>query len=1076
MAVNIPGLSLSVLRQQTSIKTGLPLLVSGRFTAFGMGVPAFIRVFLEGPSYDPQVRSFDTFASPFSGDYSVNVIAEKDGQYNVYAQAFPPPIVPTGPPFPDAILLLPAMAESTHPPLVVGTPFDGGVSALLPDGTTQQLTSPPLQPIEFRPSISLGAPSVYISGLGEAAPVAGIPYFPELPGAPAAPAPTAPTFAQAAIDSVFFSPSQINPGMEATGVAGWRNTSDSPALFDLVFYLISPQGVRYGPLQVNQDITANPQVPQTRNIRLGTGNLPSGVYSVGVEIYDSATGALVAAQTLPSRLEILEVAAPVIPTPPPPEVPAVPTTDIIGTPSLNLPRQLNVGDVWSGTFNVPTRGTVNYFAEAHLVLMDAVGSQYTVAQGGRTLLPGETLQVPVNYDTTGFPAGNYNLFIMVYDQAGQLIAQFPMGALSLIEAAVPELPTPPAPTIPTIPEAPTYPTADMFRAPSVNLPSQVEIGDLWAGNVSIPTQLPSALQGLPSLPIYPVNTRLQLQNPIGQLFTVGQYQPSFQPGQTINLPVNFDTSMLPREGVHNLILDITDPAGNTLFSNVIGALSALMPAAPPEIPTPPGVPTPSKFTDMVVNLGTTQVEVGGSVRIPFTYTHVGAAEVVVLRAAIGDARVAILGGFDEVWYADKTVSVPAHAVPTPISDSITVQITPKLADVGIYSVYAKVDGGIPRVISPILTNIVEVTAPPAPAPTLPRADIADFDFNLITLGPFDPGATASLIATGRYKGRSQGGRLTVELGTGIIGTFFSQFTLAQIPVTFNESYDWQNFSFRANFNIPDNVELGRTYNIRATIETFTEPTKETDTDYGVIEIKAGPTYPPSEFSNVQLALGYTVVDPGDLLEVTVRYSHIGQRDTARVYAALGKAFTTFGFDEMSHAETNQAVPDDSIIRTRQATVSIPIPSTLAPGAYDIYAKVDGEQSSPVVGQVYVAQVAPLPASEFSNVTVAYPTTPTRIGGRVALTVGFNHIGEGESEWLYASIGNDGVFGFDEILSARRAITVPGERSSTRHEETITIPITTAINPGTYDVYAKIGIGLRPRAISPTTRNVIRITG
>ncbi|KKL12964.1 hypothetical protein LCGC14_2530470, partial [marine sediment metagenome] len=89
MAVNIPGLSLSLLRQQTSVQAGLPLLISGRFTAFGMGVPAFIRVFLEGPSYDPQLRSFDTFASPFSGDYTVNVLAEKDGQYNVYAQAFP---------------------------------------------------------------------------------------------------------------------------------------------------------------------------------------------------------------------------------------------------------------------------------------------------------------------------------------------------------------------------------------------------------------------------------------------------------------------------------------------------------------------------------------------------------------------------------------------------------------------------------------------------------------------------------------------------------------------------------------------------------------------------------------------------------------------------------------------------------------------------------------------------------------------------------------------------------------------------------------------------------------------------
>ncbi|GAJ07020.1 unnamed protein product, partial [marine sediment metagenome] len=170
MTINIPGLSLSILRQQTTVQAGLPLLISGRFTAFGIGVPTFIRVFLEGPSYDPQLRSFDTFASPFSGDYSTNVLAEKDGQYNVYAQAFPPPLIPTGPPFPEAMMLLPPMVESTRPPLVVGYPFDGGVDALLPDGTRQRLTAPAMQPIEFRPMITVGAPGITIMGLGAPAP------------------------------------------------------------------------------------------------------------------------------------------------------------------------------------------------------------------------------------------------------------------------------------------------------------------------------------------------------------------------------------------------------------------------------------------------------------------------------------------------------------------------------------------------------------------------------------------------------------------------------------------------------------------------------------------------------------------------------------------------------------------------------------------------------------------------------------------------------------------------------------------------------------------------------------------
>ena len=455
MAVNIPGLSLSLLRQQTSVQAGLPLLISGRFTAFGMGVPAFIRVFLEGPSYDPKLRSFDTFASPFSGDYTVNVLAEKDGQYNVYAQAFPP-LIPTGPLFPEAMMLLPPIAESTRPPLVVGYPFEGGVDALLPDGTRQRLTAPPMQPIEFRPIVTV-APGITVIAPGVPAAYPGIPAYP--PAVPPAPPPAVPAvevITRATIDDIRFSPEEINPGMEATGLMSWRNAGDAPQLFDTVFYLVSPFGVRYGPLQVNQDIAANPQVPATQNLRFSTEGMPSGLYSVVAEIYDSTTGALLATRTLPSRLQIREIAPPVIPTPPPPEIPAAPTQDILGQPSLNLPRQINVGDIWSGSVSMPTFGTVPYFVESHLVMIDPSGYQYTVGQGGRTLSPWETLQVPINYDTAGLPAGNYSLFLMVYDQVGQQVAQFPMGFLSMIAAPAipPEFPPPGIPPEPEIPPPP----------------------------------------------------------------------------------------------------------------------------------------------------------------------------------------------------------------------------------------------------------------------------------------------------------------------------------------------------------------------------------------------------------------------------------------------------------------------------------------------------------------------------------------------------------------------------------------------------------------------------------------------
>jgi len=1072
MAINIPGFSLSILRQQTTVQSGLPLLVSGRFTVFGMGVPALIRVFLEGPSYDPQIRSFDTFASPFSGDYTVNVIAEKDGTFNVYSQAFPPPIMPTGPPFPDALLLLPAMAESTHPPLAVGFPFDGGVEALLPDGSRQTIPAPAMQPIEFRPLITVGAPSISIVGLGGGVPTMGaLPYYPPAyPGAPPA-LPGFPTYAQAVVDEIQFSPPLINPGMEAIGVMAWRNTGEVPTQFDSIYYLISTDGVRYGPLQATQNVSVNPQIPSMQNIRLSTSGLPSGTYSVDVEIYDSTTGTFVTSRTLLNRLEISEIVVPVPPVIPPPVIPVTPTLDILGTPSLYLPGQIQVGDVWAGSVSLPTFATVPVFIESRLVLRDALGFEDIVAQGGRTLSPGEFLQIPVNLDTTGFSAGDYTILLRAFGPAGLMVGEFPMGILSMIAAGLPEIPTlVPAPF--PVTAVPTLPTVDMFSTPSINLPTQIEIGEIWQGNITIPTKVPSALQAFPSLPSFPADIGLKLQTPSGQMFDVGSWRPSFTPGQNINLPVNFDTSMLSEQGINNLVMEISDIQGNPLFSNAISTLRSMLPEIPglPGLPELPGIPLPSKFSTCIVQMGAQTVQVGESVTVPFTFVHVGKEEIVVLRAAVGDARAVYLGGFDEIWHQDKTVTVPGHAIPTVIRESISVNIRPKwpINMAKIYSVYAKVNGGIPKAISPVIPNIINVVYAPEVA-ELPGADIKDFNINLLTLGPFDPGSVGSFTATCQYKGRAQGGAIKIELGTGVAPTFFSKFRLMpEIAVSFSESQDWRDFSFRGNFTIPTTAEKGQKYNLRGKIETFFDPTDESETDWGVIEITAAPSIPSSEFSRVEVALGYTVVHTGDVLQVPVNYAHVGQAETVRLYLALGEAYTTLGFDEMADGMVNISVPDDSVIRTRQATVSIAIPS-LKPGSYDLYAKINGEQSRPLLSNIFVAAEAPLPSSEFSNVIVLYPTTPVRIGGTLDLEVTFIHVGEGESEWLHAAIGNDGLFGFDEKLYNRRAVTVPGEANAVYHREPISIPITTAIKPGTYDIYAKIG-----SRQTPVTRDVIRI--
>jgi hypothetical protein len=191
MPPQVPGFNVSVLRQRTFAQANEPLTISGRVTGFGFGLPAFVRVSLDGPAHNPEVRSFDTFASPLSGDYAVAVLAEKEGQYSVYAQAFLPLGVPV-PGAPDPIFLGPPFAESPRPPLAIGEPRDGEVLFELEPGRRDRIPLPQLTPVEvstpitFAPRIEVTTPAP----VSAPSPRAPFPFFPTPPAAdvPDAPA------------------------------------------------------------------------------------------------------------------------------------------------------------------------------------------------------------------------------------------------------------------------------------------------------------------------------------------------------------------------------------------------------------------------------------------------------------------------------------------------------------------------------------------------------------------------------------------------------------------------------------------------------------------------------------------------------------------------------------------------------------------------------------------------------------------------------------------------------------------------------------------------------------------------
>lgn len=287
--MTIPGINLSILRQSTTIEAGKPLLISGRLTIFGIGVPALIRVYVEGPKYDPAVRHFDTFASPFTGDYSVNVLAEKDGEYDVYAQAYPP--FPSLPLLPEPVIG-PPLGESPKPPIVVGTPTVGGLIETITGAGKQAIAAP--------------AP-VYIE----------VPYVVEVPARKASAAPVSlptppppvevlePLAKQAYLHSVTFSPFAVTSGDIATGELDWENVGGEDTSYDVNLYLIDLKQNGYGPFKLTENTVVPSGYFAETPISIDTEDLPIGVYSARIDFIDAKTGKIVTSR-IAGSLQILE--------------------------------------------------------------------------------------------------------------------------------------------------------------------------------------------------------------------------------------------------------------------------------------------------------------------------------------------------------------------------------------------------------------------------------------------------------------------------------------------------------------------------------------------------------------------------------------------------------------------------------------------------------------------------------------------------------------------------------------------------------------------------------------------------
>lgn len=290
-------IDLSITRQSTTVEAGKPLLISGRCSFLGVGspLPFLIRVTVSGPKYDPVDRHFDTFSSPFTGDYSINVLAEKDGEYDVYAKAYPP--APSLPLIPDPLLLGPSLAESTKPPIVVGTPTpEGLIETITEVGRVETISAPSPVYVEVPVMVEVAAPRV------QAAPT-------QLPSAPPSiPLSELPRLEkQAYVPIIEFTPNTMLAGDIADGIVVWDNKGTRPTTFDVNLYLVDITGQGYGPFQAATNVLVPTEGSASATISIDTAILPAGIYSARADVIDVDTGSIIASRSLPQRLTLIDI-------------------------------------------------------------------------------------------------------------------------------------------------------------------------------------------------------------------------------------------------------------------------------------------------------------------------------------------------------------------------------------------------------------------------------------------------------------------------------------------------------------------------------------------------------------------------------------------------------------------------------------------------------------------------------------------------------------------------------------------------------------------------------------------------
>jgi len=403
--------------------------------------------------------------------------------------------------------------------------------------------------------------------------------------------------------------------------------------------------------------------------------------------------------------------------------------------------------------------------------------------------------------------------------------------------------------------------------------------------------------------------------------------------------------------------------------------------------------------------GTLELEVGDRCRVNLSYEHQGPSVVGKLHAAIWQRTA--LDPHDEILHAEQSFSVAQSDDWQSFQDSIDIIITSKISPGSQYGLYCKlmgITGG--DVFTPYLADVITIVgAPPS------EADIRNFDIQ-VQGGTYDLGDTVSFTAPYEYKGKAQGGRLTISLGTGVYPSFTTKYTFSSISVNFEESADWVSKTLSGNFKLPTNLEPGQTYSVRAKLET-NDGKQETDTDWGVIKITGIPVPPTSDIRNFDIQAQGGTYDLGASVPFTAPYEYKGKAQGGSLIISLGTGvYPTF--------TTKYTFPSKSVIfqesmdwASGQLQGSFTLPAGLEPGqTYSVRAKLetaDGKQETDTDwGVIKITSIPVPPTSDIRNFDIQVQGGTYDLGASVPFTAPYEYKGKAQGGSLIISLGT-GVY-------------------------------------------------------------------